>query len=300
MCDVIRSVAPGALVTLGQDEGGTSTRSSQQLHADAVDYTSMHPWWNNDDVLSSGLFAKVPDKPMLFEEVGLMRLEDKNGWPARSPEVAAQMIDRKFAYAFAARGAGAVEWAWNINPYMPVDNESVIGFFRPDGTAKPELDVIAKFSNFFRDAAPWLDDFAPDRVVVTIPQSRIFKEEPNAIESFRKLIHVLSERFGVVPMAISDLRPKPDGRLIIDEKTTDLQKVLADAHIPTNPGNDGVAVRLLEAPRAILAILINETQAEVQRTVNINGRAVDVSVPAGRSRLILFDRATGNVIVETP
>ncbi|HSP32883.1 MAG TPA: cellulase family glycosylhydrolase, partial [Thermoanaerobaculia bacterium] len=57
--DAIRAEDPEALVTLGQDEGGTSTRPSQQLHAESVDYTSTHPWWQNDDVLPNGLFAKA-------------------------------------------------------------------------------------------------------------------------------------------------------------------------------------------------------------------------------------------------
>ena len=135
-----------------------------------------------------------------------MRLEDVNGFPWRTPQRAADLLDRKFAYAFAARATGAVEWAWNINPYMPIDNESTIGLFRPDGTAKPEFDVVAKFASFFRDTAPSLDDFAPDPVVVVIPQSRLFMNRPGGTDGARRLIRVLAERFGVVPTAISDLR----------------------------------------------------------------------------------------------
>ncbi len=135
-----------------------------------------------------------------------LHIEDGNGRPWRSPELAAQVLERKFAYAFASRGAGAVEWAWNINPYMPIDNESVIGFFRPDGTAKPELDVVPRFAKFFREAAPWLDDFAPDPVVIVIPQSRLFMNRPAAIDGFRRIVRVLAERFGIVPTALSDLR----------------------------------------------------------------------------------------------
>ncbi|MGA7614030.1 MAG: hypothetical protein WBX15_02510, partial [Thermoanaerobaculia bacterium] len=202
--EVLRAAGGEVLVTLGQDEGGTWLRPSQQLHAGAVDYTAVHPWWQNDDVLSTGLFAKVPEKPMLFQETGLMRLEDADGNPWRSPEFAARALERKFAYAFAARGAGAVEWAWNINPYMPIDNESVIGFFRPDGTAKPELRVVPELARFFAAAASWLDDFEPDEVVIVIPQTRLFLNRPAATEGARRMIRVLAERFGVVPSAISD------------------------------------------------------------------------------------------------
>jgi endoglucanase len=296
----LHEVIGNSLVTLGQDEGGTGLRSSQQLHAEAVDYTSTHPWWQNDVVLSTGVFAKVPEKPMLFQETGLMRLEDENGRPVRSPELAASMLDRKFADAFAARGAGAIEWAWNINPYMPIDNESVIGLFRPDGTAKPELDVIPRFARFFRAAAPWLDDFAPDPVVVVIPQSRVFMDRPGALDGFRRLIRVLAERFSVVPTAISDLR-------LTKERLQNAKLVLADFDevaredgpliaflrdkLHQEPGDAGVATRFLEAPQARLAVYVNDTSSDQRRG--------DVAIPALRSRLILYQRATGKVLADT-
>ncbi|HUP50182.1 MAG TPA: hypothetical protein VNA04_15465, partial [Thermoanaerobaculia bacterium] len=113
----IREAGGEVLVALGQDEGGTQNRPSQQLHAEAVDYTSLHPWWQNDDVLASGVFVKVPEKPSLFQETGIMRLENADGWHWRSPELAASVLNRKFAYAFASRAGGNVQWAWNINPY---------------------------------------------------------------------------------------------------------------------------------------------------------------------------------------
>ena len=206
----IRDAGGDVLVTLGQDEGGTWHRPSQQLHADAVDYTCIHPWWQNDDVLANGVYVKVPEKASLFQEVGLMRLEDPEGWPWRSPEVASSLLERKYGYGFAARSAGVIEWAWNINPYMPIDNESVIGFFRPDGTAKPELQIVPKLAAFFRTANSWLDDFEPDEVIVVIPQKRLFENRPNALDGYRRLIRVLAERFGIVPTAISDLRLTPE------------------------------------------------------------------------------------------
>ena len=369
----MRKLLQDSLVTLGQDEGGTELRSSQQLHADAVDYTSVHPWWQNDDVLSTGVLTKVPEKPLLFQETGLMRLEDVNGWPWRSPELAASVLERKFADAFAARAAGVVEWAWNINPYMPIDNESVIGFFRPDGTAKPELDVVPRFAGFFREAAPWLDDFAPDPVVIVIPQSRLFMNRTDPLDGVRRMIRILAERFGVVPAAISDLRLTADrlrnAKLIIipsaeflsdaaldtlracnakllftgsvngegspvefHEMTANgwatfdrnlresllkgrgglplefaredqplialLREALVSAGVETQPSDSGVAVRLLESPRAVLAVFINDSAQDAQRRVTIAGHAMDVPVPAGRSRLMLFERATGRVIAQ--
>ena len=69
--DVLKASSGSALVTLGQDEGGTELRPSQQLHADSVDYTAVHTWWNNDDLLWDGVLTKVPEKPNLHQETGL-------------------------------------------------------------------------------------------------------------------------------------------------------------------------------------------------------------------------------------
>ena len=140
--DVLRASGADPLVTLGQDEGGTGDRPSQQVMAEGLDYTAVHTWWNNDDLLWDGVVTKVPEKASVHQETGLMRLEDIDGNPWRTPTMAARALERKFAYSFAARGAGVIEWAWNINPYQPIDNESVIGLFRPDGTAKPELRAV--------------------------------------------------------------------------------------------------------------------------------------------------------------
>ena len=122
------------------------------------------------------------------------------------PEEAARLLERKFALAFASRGAGAVQWAWNINPYMPVENESVIGIFRPDGTAKPELRVLREFAKFFEAAAPALDDFEPDPVIVVIPHSRLFVGRPYGLDAVKQVVRTLADSYGVVPTALSELR----------------------------------------------------------------------------------------------
>jgi hypothetical protein len=204
--DVLRAAGGDPLVTLGQDEGGVGFRPGQQIMAESLDYTSVHTWWNNDDLLWDGVVTKVPEKPSVHQETGLMSLEDMDGFPWRTPEAAASLLERKFAYAFASRGAGAIEWAWNVNPYQPIDNEATIGFFRPDGTAKPELRVVPELSSFFREAAPFLDDFEPDPVVLVIPHSRLFLGRPGGLDATKVVVRLLSDRFGIVPTALSDLR----------------------------------------------------------------------------------------------
>ncbi len=79
----------------------------------------------NDDLLWDGLITKVPEKPNLVSETGLMRLEDIDGEAWRSPSIARNLLDRKFGLGFASRGAGIVQWAWNINPYMPIELDSL-------------------------------------------------------------------------------------------------------------------------------------------------------------------------------
>jgi hypothetical protein len=202
----LRAAGGDGLVTLGQDEGGTHVRPAQQLHADSVDYTAIHTWWNNDDLLWDGVVTKVREKPSLIQETGLMRLEDVDGNPWRTPEAAARLLERKFAYAFMGRGCGAIQWAWNVNPYMPVENESVIGFFRPDGTAKPEVRVLGAFARFFEQIARRLDDFEPDEVVMIVGHGRIFAGRPRGVDPTRRLVRTLSERLGIVPTALSDER----------------------------------------------------------------------------------------------
>src|SRR5207245_2712579 len=136
----LRAAGSAALTTIGQDEGGTGLRPSQLLHAPAVDYTSVHSWWYTDDVLWNVITTRARDKPHLLQETGVMRVDDTERLPWRTPAAAAALLDRKLGYAFAGRGAGAIEWAWNVNPYQPDDKESLIGIVRPDGTAKPELE----------------------------------------------------------------------------------------------------------------------------------------------------------------
>jgi hypothetical protein len=396
------------LVTLGQDEGGTQTRPAQQLMYESLDYTAVHTWWNNDDLLWDGVMTKVPEKPNVHQETGLMRLEDVDGNAWRMPEAAARLLERKTAYAFASRGAGVVQWAWNVNPYQPIDNESVIGLYRPDGTAKPELRALADLAAFFPAAAPYLDDFAPDPVVMVIPHARLFAGRPGDLYATQRTVRLLAERFGVVPIALSDqkltaarlkdakliLVPAPDvidapaaeallaasragalvavtgavegdpyGRLpealralgVVGESrplvqhertawgwaTFDgqaseglrrgvgeepaarsgqvwhepvpleyarepeplagfLAAVLKAADVATHPSDTHVAARVLTAPKASLVVCVNETGEDARRTVRVEGRSVAIPVPAGRTRLVLFEHATGRVLAATP
>ena len=409
----VHEAAGNTLVTLGQDEGGIWERPMQQSFGSALDYTAVHTWWKNDDLLWDGVTTKLANKPNLHQETGLMRLEDLDGQAWRSPEASARLLARKVGYAFASRGAGVVEWVWNENPYMPIDEESTIGLLRPDGTAKPELDVLSSTAAFFGKAGPQLDDFEPDPVVLVLPHARVFLGYPNELAATRPVVRVLAERFGIAPRAVSDqtlsakdlegaklvIVPAPD---VLDEKAAAVllaasrrgTKVLVtgpiagDAYGRTTPSlgalglvgpsravtmhertpwsasgwvsfeglaqetvrradvparklvttdavwheplplelavereplvallsaaldaarvsptvqakTDGVAVRVLLAPKAALVVAVNETPEPATRQVTVSGRPLTVTVPAEGTRLLLIDRTTGAVLVQS-
>ena len=408
--DVLRAAGDNPLVTLGQDEGGTGDRPAQQTMADSLDYTAVHTWWNNDDLLWDGVVTKVPEKPSIHQETGLMRLEDVDGHPWRTPAMAALLLERKFAYAFAGRGAGVIEWAWNINPYQPIDNEAVIGLFRPDGTAKTELRAVTDFASFFRDAAPHLDDFEADPIVLVIPHARMFLGRPGGIDATRAVVRVLAERSGVVPTALSDLRltaerlrgarliivPSPEvldepaaralleasragskvlvtgpvegdsygvatasldalgvlgpsrplayhersrwsadglvrfeGLLVEHARRSTkpdlaafegsvwheplplelarereplarlLASALSAAGVDVQPSELPVAARVLRAPKAALVVCANETPDDLVRRITVDRHLLDVPVRAYGARLVLVERATGQVLAAT-
>ncbi len=403
----IREAGGDVLVTLGQDEGGVSDRPTQQLMADALDYTAVHTWWKNDDLLWDGVLTKVAGKPNLHQETGLMRLEDLDGNPWRSPEDAALLLERKIAYAFAGRGAGVVEWVWNVNPYMPLDEEATIGIHRPDGTAKPELDVLARFAKFMAEGAAYLDDFEPDPVVLVIPHARAFLGMKGGLDATKHVVRVLAERFGVVPTAISDLRldadrlkgaklvvvPAPD---VLDERAAQalleasragtkilvtgavqgdsygfetpslralgllgpsrpvamherspwsasgwvafegllqetarradkppltaltgnvwheplplelardreplvklLGAALAAANVPVSPDAGGVAGRVLLGPKAAMLVAVNERPEPAKRKLLVDGRFVELAVPARGAAMAFVARRSGKVL----
>jgi hypothetical protein len=79
-----------------------------------------------------------------------------------------------------------------------------------------------------------------------------------------------------------------------------LAAALKAAGVPVHPAADGVAVRVLRAPRAVLVACVNETPAPARRRVVLDGRPFEIPVPALRSRLVLFQRGTGAVLATTP
>jgi hypothetical protein len=165
---------PHQLITVGQDEGGLSNQPSPLFHDQVVDFTCVHNWWLNDDSLWDSLLTKSPLKPNLVEESGIMFYESMRRMPGRTEEQARNLLERKMAFAMGANGAGFIQWLWNTNAYIPDDNEASIGFFRADGTAKPELQPFRAMAAFWREHGRLLVDKQLEDVVMVVPQSHLF------------------------------------------------------------------------------------------------------------------------------
>ncbi len=166
----IRAAGSRQLITVGQDEGGGRDRPSPAFFGPAVDFTTTHPWWQNDALLWDSLVAKEPGKPILVQEVGVARDLQIDASERYTPEEKAGLLERKLAIA-AATGAGAIQWLWNTNAYMRNDNEAAIGAVRADGTEKPQAGVLRKFAAFTAVTRGLLSDTEAPQVAIVTSQA---------------------------------------------------------------------------------------------------------------------------------
>ncbi len=196
---------PKQLITVGQDEAGLGDSPNIQFFAPLVDFTSLHNWWANDDLVWDSVLAKVPSKASLMEETGVMFYERAEGdRPWRSEQEVSNLLERKLALSFAADGAGFIEWIWNTNPYMNSTNEVGIGFHRVDGTAKPELEPFLAIAKFMAQHGRRLRDRQPEQVVMLIPHSHMFSPRSFAYEATRRCVRAMYYHCGVPMQAISE------------------------------------------------------------------------------------------------
>lgn len=220
----IKDVCPDQLVTVGQDEALGAQRPSPFFYGEAVDYTTVHSWWLNDQLLWDGVFAKTADKPNVVQETGIMYVETPEGLAKRSEQELKAMLERKYAYAFAAGGAGAIHWIWNTNFYMDNANESHIGALRADGTEKPEADVSYDFGAFMEQVRDLFKGRELEDVAVVFPYSNDLSNRKLAFDATTKLTRVLSYGLKVPFRGVSEYDLKP----LLDEPAKLI--VLPSAH----------------------------------------------------------------------
>jgi hypothetical protein len=173
MRQTIRAAGSEQLVTIGQDEGGALFSPSPSFFRQSVDFSTMHSWWLNDDLLWDSLAARQSGMPMLVQETGVMAEIGPDGRPRRTPQADAALLEKKFGIAVAT-GAGAVEWLWNVNSLMRSQQEITIGAVRPDGTEKPEAQVLRAYADFAKAMQGHLSEPAPEEVTILTSQAAQF------------------------------------------------------------------------------------------------------------------------------
>ncbi len=207
----IRQAGSSAMITVGQDEGGLYDRPSPLFHHDLVSYTSVHTWWKNDVLLWDGLLAKVRSKPMLVSETGMMQRELLSGEAIRSRETSAKLLSRKIGYAFGAGSFGVVQWCYEVNPYMNLDNEVGIGFKRVDGSYKPEHEVMRRFAGFFARNRQHLTGFEEPDVALIFPSSDHYTPRGLQASGTQRSVDILAKEIGVPFQVVSEHRTKELG-----------------------------------------------------------------------------------------
>lgn len=169
----IRAADSEQLITIGQDEGGVAGRLSPAFFSTDLSFTTTHTWWDFDSILWASLMAKMPGKPMLVQEMGEQRRLTQDDHLRLSAEEESRQLERKLAISF-AQGAGGIEWVWNVNATMANDNETPIGAIRPDGTEKPEAQVLASVAQFARRSPASFTGIEPPAVTVVTSQSLLY------------------------------------------------------------------------------------------------------------------------------
>ncbi|MHC4091852.1 MAG: hypothetical protein ACYSVY_16565, partial [Planctomycetota bacterium] len=210
MSAAIRQAGSAAPITVGQDEGGLLQRPSPLFHHRAVDFTSMHTWWFDDALLWDGLMAKAAGKPLLISETGVMQGELLSGEATRDPDDTARLLSRKIGYAFASGAFGLVQWCYEVNPYMPSDNEVAIGLKRVDGSYKPELYEFRKFAAFLNRNRVRFDSPAEPQAVIVVPSGEQFSPRDFATGATRRAVEVLYHQLGVPARLVPEYRAAED------------------------------------------------------------------------------------------
>ena len=202
----IREAGNEAAITVGQDEGGLQQRPNPLFWHEAVEFTSMHTWWSNDWLLADGVLSKAPGKPLLISETGIMQREQLSGEALRTQEDFALLLARKIGYAFASGAFGVVQWCYDVNPYMAIDNEVAIGLHRVDGSYKPEHAVLRAFAAFVAANKAAFESPKEPEVALVVPTGDLFSARDHATQSVRRAIQTLCERLETPVQVVAEHR----------------------------------------------------------------------------------------------
>ncbi len=210
MTAAIREGGSRGAITVGQDEAGLGTSPSPLFHHKSVSFTSMHTWWNNDALLWDGVLSKAAGTPLLVSETGIMQRQRLSAEAVRTPGEFAALVSRKIAYAFAAGAFGVIQWCYETNPFMNSDNEAAIGAKRVDGSAKPELRVLAEAAQFAARNRARFDGRIAPAVALVVPTSEHLSPRSLAAGATRAAVRAFFEQLGVPLRAVAEHRAARD------------------------------------------------------------------------------------------
>ena len=232
--DLIRAQGSTQLITVGQEENGVSGRLSPAFYSQLVDFTADHTWWDFDAILWASLAAKFPGKPMLIQETGEQRRLTQDDHLRLTAEEEGWQLERKVSIAF-AQGAGALEWVWNVNSYMSNDNEIPIGAVRPDGTEKPEAQILSAFAAFAAKSPDSFTHIQPPQVAMVTSQALQYSGMNSlAIDTQKRALRALAYYYHtpfcfvaenrIVDLGSPKLAILPAAQALSDEAWTALMK----------------------------------------------------------------------------
>lgn len=223
---IIHEMGSTQLITMGQTEPGVTTAPNPVMHADVIDFTAIHSWSLNDDVLWKILQSKTPGVPHLFGETGSFPQDDPNKEIRRSEEDLFKLYERKYIYAFAARSAGTIHWIWNTAPTNSGEKESAVGGRRGSGSEKDELSSLRLLAFLVENCRQCFEHAADDPVYIVTPLDNIFAPRsmagPATQNALRTLFFDLKQPAGsVTPFNIDKVYPRlfvlPSARTLSDE-----------------------------------------------------------------------------------
>lgn len=202
------------MVTVGQDEALRTSRPVPLNYGDLLDYDAQHTWWFLQDLAWDTIFTKSSQRPLMVQETGIMYVENADGSPRRTESDLETLLRKKYAYAFATKCAGVIQWIWNSNYHLQSANESNIGALRCDGSFKPEVDVTKDFSAFFSKCRPYMSNIRKNKIAVVFPFSNDFSNRQFSQVATTTLAKIFTNYLHIGFDAISEFRIHelaPDG-----------------------------------------------------------------------------------------
>jgi uncharacterized protein (DUF2141 family) len=128
-----------------------------------------------------------------MQEIGIQNDFNIDGTWRLDAEGQANLVDRKFALAMATT-AGSIEWLWNVNSYMTLDQEVTIGMVRTDGTDKPEVARFREMAAFAKqNAASFQKSELPQVAIVTSQAQQYSLLTQYAIAAQQKAVRVIHD-----------------------------------------------------------------------------------------------------------